>query len=354
MCLLGRVPRSHHPGILSALFFARKARVSDGVSKTSSSSSGNLRAGVIGAGPFGRLHAQKYASLQGVQLAGIFDRDPAAAGALAAAHGTLAFESLQSLFDAVDLVTIATPATTHGSLARDALRAGKHVLVEKPIATTLEDADAIIAMAQARGLQLQAGHQERVVMAAAGILGRTQRPRRIECVRAGPFTGRALDVSVVLDLMIHDLDLLHCLADGEVVAVRARQSAGPGTASDEVEAFLQLSSGTDVRLLASRMAPERKRTMRLEYADGVIAIDFLTRTVENATPDRLPPLFTNGAPSSPEAADPLGTAIARFIAAVRGEGTVLAPASDARRALDSALRILNAASIVAPEPIHAS
>ncbi|MFZ1991488.1 MAG: Gfo/Idh/MocA family oxidoreductase, partial [Alphaproteobacteria bacterium] len=158
-----------------------------------------LKAGVVGAGVFGGYHAQKYAALPGVELAAIVDVSKEAALKTAqhfGCHGTKALTKVSDLAKLVDIATIATPATTHYKVARQLIDAGVHVLVEKPIALTLEEADDLIERARTRGVKLQVGHQERYVIAATGLLSRGKTPKLITSRRAGPWTGRCTDVGV--------------------------------------------------------------------------------------------------------------------------------------------------------------
>ena len=202
--------------------------------------SGILRAGVIGAGVFGGYHAGKYASLPGVKFIGAFDHHPAHAEALAAKHGGQVFKSERDLIEAVDIVSIATPAIAHAPSALAALRAGKPVYVEKPIAADLADAHLIVAEAASRGLPAACGFLERAGFAAMGLLEIPERPLLLEAVRLGPPSPRNLDVSVVLDLMIHDLDLAnalgaYALGAGARRALMAVGTGRPGGPLDEVE-----------------------------------------------------------------------------------------------------------------------
>ncbi|MEM1410629.1 MAG: Gfo/Idh/MocA family oxidoreductase, partial [Pseudomonadota bacterium] len=166
-----------------------------------------LRAGVAGAGVFGGYHARKYAESAQADLAAIFDIDIGRAMERAAEYGVRAHDDFAAFLSQVDVLTVATPATTHGTLAKEAVAAGKHVLVEKPIALELSAADAIVKAANEGGTVLQVGHQERYVAGAFGLLDRAA-PQALRSRRLNKFSPRAGDVSVVMDLMIHDLDLL--------------------------------------------------------------------------------------------------------------------------------------------------
>jgi predicted dehydrogenase len=302
-----------------------------------------LRAGVIGAGVFGRFHAQKYASMPGVTFVGVADAMGDRAAEAAAAYGVGSFTHIEDLLEQLDAVSIATPATTHAEMGLRCLAAGKHVYVEKPIALDVADATRMIDAAAAKGLVLQTGHQERLVLGATGLQNRTVKPSLVECVRAGPFAGRALDVSVVHDLMIHDIDLAHWLTGAATVSAAAKERGGPGGASDEVEADVTLSSGARATFLASRMAAERKRSLRAVYPDGEVVIDFLARTISNTTKQAVTELFRDGTPTHPDIADPVGGAVRRFVRAILDNTPPLIPPQDARQALDTANRILAAA-----------
>src|SRR5271168_5257647 len=228
---------------------------------------GLLKAGVIGFGAFGRHHAGKYAALPGVALAAIADPSVDARRDALAKHGVPVSSDWRELLGKVDLVSICSPAITHGPLVRAFLNAGIHVLVEKPIATDLKEADGLIALAEIKNCVLTVGHQERFVFARTGMLDYLDAPKRVECWRTGPWTGRGADVSVVLDLMIHDLDLVHRLVPSEVVDVESRARFVHGRHADEVSATLNFENGTVVRLHTSRVSGARSRGMRVLYDD---------------------------------------------------------------------------------------
>jgi predicted dehydrogenase len=298
---------------------------------------GPLKAAVIGAGAFGRHHATKYRALaeagprsngQGIELFAI--ADPSADVRRAAPPGVLAVADWRELLGKVDLVSICSPAVTHAEIVRAFLNAGAHVLVEKPIATTVEEANALVTLARRTGLVLTVGHQERFVFARTGLLDQAETPLEIHCWRRGPWTGRGDDVSAVLDLMIHDLDLVHTLVDSPVSEVKARGITQYGPHADEVSAVVTFANGTVARLDTSRIAETRKRGLRAVYADGVIEIDFLTRQVTNTTPRPLAAL---------EMGDPLGESVASFVTAVAGGSAPLVLAEQARLALQTAIRI---------------
>jgi len=302
-----------------------------------------LRAGVVGAGVFGGYHAQKYASIPGVRLAAIADASAVAAKAAADRFGAKSVTSLSEFAANVDVATISTPASTHYAVARQLIDAGVHVLVEKPLALSLAEADDLIVRARTRGVTLQVGHQERFVLAATGLLGRDKTPRSITCRRAGPWTGRCTDVGVVIDLMIHDLDLVHQLADGPLLKATAEGRRMHGEDADEVSADLSFAHGTQACLYASRISDLRERTMRIVYEDGVVELDFIRRTLVNTTPMKLTRPGEGDAVQRAIGADPLGYAVAEFVRAVREGREPFVNGYGARKALASALQILEVA-----------
>jgi predicted dehydrogenase len=316
-----------------------------------------LRAGVIGAGAFGRLHAQKYASLPGVKLVGVADVQTANAEKLAGDFMVQAFSGWRLMLPHVDVVTIAVPARFHGEIGVGCLNLGKHILMEKPLAANLREADALVRVAEQKGLVLHTGHQERFVMRALGLFDGGPTPLKVESHRAAPYNPRNTDVSVVHDLMIHDIDLVHQLNDTPVVDVRASERTLAHWRTDEVSADLRFADGMRVELFASRMAEARKRYMRIVYPDGEIFIDFLTREMRNTTPRKLHALGSvSGLDGMPcPSTDPLGHSVAQFVSAVRhGKPAAIGP-REARLALQTALAILDAAKAAAPQKrvVHA-
>jgi len=272
-----------------------------------------LRAGVIGAGAFGRIHARKYAEDARVSFAGVFDPDDERAEQLADTHGARSFASLDALLNDVDILTIASPGSLHAAAGITALKAGKHVLVEKPLATDARDGAEMVKLAKANKLTLACGHQERLVFEAMGILSTPEKALRIESVREGPWTGRSADISVTLDLMVHDLDLALRLMGHKPEGVLYTGRADKGASADAIEARLAFG-GTDAVFISSRIAPERRRFMRAVYPSGEVNIDFLARTFENTTKFPLNAAFAE----TRIGADPLGANVAAFIDAALG------------------------------------
>ena len=306
---------------------------------------GPLKAAVIGAGVFGHHHATKYKMLaqtsKDVSLFAIADPNPEMRAKAKAHYGCAVVADWRELLGKVDLVSICSPAVTHAEVVHAFLSAGAHVLVEKPIATTMDEAQELVELSRQMGRILSVGHQERFVFARTGLLDLKEMPLEITCWRQGPWTGRGDDVSAVLDLMIHDLDLVHTLVPGAVAAVSARGFVEYGPFADEISATVTFASGTVARLETSRVAAERKRGMRAVFADGVVEIDFLNRTVINTTPRPLGAL---------EMGDPLGESVAGFIAAAKAGVDALVTPEQAAQALQTALWIEEASGVAVPMP----
>ncbi|WP_395671041.1 Gfo/Idh/MocA family protein [Phenylobacterium sp.] len=298
----------------------------------------SLRGGVIGAGVFGGYHARQYARLDGVVLSAVLDPHPERAAQVALPLGGRAFNDLGAFLDAVDVVTIASPAVHHAPQALAAIGAGKAVYVEKPLAVTLADAAAIRQAAEGRGLIVACGHQERVVSRAMGLLDIPEQPIRLEALRHGPPSDRSRDVSSVLDLMIHDIDLALALSDAQPTAVTAN-TAATGII-DTARAEVRFDDGYIASFDVSRQASERRRTMKVVYPSGEVEIDFVARTFRNTTPFALDPAFAE----TPAGRDPLGASVEAFLDAVRGAAPrPVVTAEEAIAALDVALQVETAA-----------
>jgi predicted dehydrogenase len=285
-----------------------------------------VRIGVAGAGVFGRNHANKIKANPRAILVGIFDLNAERAEALASELSTQAFADLSAILAEVDALVVATPAIAHGGVARAAIDAGKHCLVEKPLAATATDADILCQHAAARRVVLQAGHQERYIFKAMGLFDVEERPTFLEAARVGLPSVRGADVSVTLDLMVHDIDLARILFRSEPIAIKATRLAGVPSNPDAVEAVLTFEGG-EARFLASRAAEERDRRMTIGYAEGEVAIDFIARSFNDGPNFGLHSDFATRIP------DPMGAATADFIAAILGERLVAISAADGAAAV---------------------
>src|SRR3954471_296085 len=237
-----------------------------------------LRVGLAGAGHFGRYHALEAAASARTQLVGVYDPDLERAKTVGWEAGAPAC-SFDSLLEMADAMVIAAPAEAHYDLAAQAMRAGKHVLVEKPIAATLAQADELGAMAKQRGLVLQVGHLERFSAAYQAMAGRIGAPLYIEATRIAPFKPRGTDVSVILDLMIHDLDLVLALVDSEIESVDAVGAPVASPHEDIANARLRFRNGAVATITASRISPRTERRMRIFAQDSYVAADFSARTL---------------------------------------------------------------------------
>ena len=304
-----------------------------------------MRVAVIGVGYFGRLHTSKYHALSNVSLIGVVDKNEERAKSVAKEFSTPGHVDVDAIIGKVDAVSIATPAMTHYALARRFLEAGVHVLVEKPLAGTLDEADHLIALAAQKKLILQVGHQERFVFARFDAETLARNPYAITCRRAGPYTGRGLDCNVVLDLMIHDLDLAHRLMDFEPRVIQARGRAVHGSLEDEVEVEIDCGNDRTLMLFASRVGDHLERFIKVETPECRFEIDFTRRQFkfERRGPDGQIMASPPGSVAPPlpelEKQDPLGEEIAAFIACVLNARSPMVSGRDGRRALATALLI---------------
>jgi predicted dehydrogenase len=296
----------------------------------------SLRGGVIGAGVFGGYHAGQYARLPGVVLSAVLDTHPERAAAIAMPLGGRAFTDMAAFLDAVDVVTVASPATFHAQHALAALAAGKSVYIEKPIATSVADGERVRAAAAAKGLIVACGHQERVQSRAMGLLDIPEQPLRLEALRHGPPSDRSRDVSAILDLMVHDIDLALAISAAEPVTAEGEGSRSDDGVWDVARAEVSFDDGFTATFDVSRQAAARKRTMKIVYPSGEVDVDFVARTLRNTTPFVLNADYAD----TPAGTDPLGASVAGFLAAVRGEAPwPIVTAEEAIAALDLALAI---------------
>jgi predicted dehydrogenase len=322
-----------------------------------------LRVAVIGVGHLGKIHAKLVRGVEGAILVGVVDPVREAREAVAADLGTQAFASHSALVGQIDAAIIATPSRFHHAVAADLLAHGIHVFVEKPMTLSVGDADDLIAAAAARRLVLQVGHVERFNPALLAAQPHLAEPKYIEAVRAGAFTCRSTDIGVVLDLMIHDIDVVLSLVDDEVSGVQALGSAVLGPNEDWAQARLQFAGGCVANLSASRVAMQPQRWMQVVSHDRFLAIDFAKSQAQLMRPSEavlagevdvnaLSPadkahlkdhLFTEYLPTQQLPVAPSNALLEeqkQFVAAIRGEGRVSVSGRDGRRALDVAERIL--------------
>jgi len=300
-----------------------------------------LRIGIAGAGHFGRFHALKAATSARMRLVAITDPDAARAQAVAreAGCGVLRWPEM---LDAVDAVIVAAPAEHHFALAGEALRRGKHVLVEKPIAATLEEADGLAALAGEHAVTLQVGHLLRYSAEHHAISQRMRRPLYIDCVRIAPFKPRGTDVSVILDLMIHDLDLVLALVDSPIASVDAVGAPVASKHEDIANARVRFENGCVATVTASRISLKTERKMRLFSQEGYMSVDFAARKLMMIGRERGLPIPGTGGRIEEitwKEHDALEAEHAAFAAAILDGAPVVVDAAAGRRALAAALAV---------------
>jgi predicted dehydrogenase len=301
-----------------------------------------LRIGIAGAGHFGRYHALKVAESERAELVGVHDPDAERAKTVGWEAGAPDLD-FPALLEACDALVIAAPAEAHHTLAVAALGAGKHVLVEKPIAATLDQADELAALAAQRRLVLQVGHQERFSAAFAAMEGKLGAPLYIEATRIAPFKLRGTDVSVILDLMIHDLDLILSLVASPIESVDAVGAAVASEHADIANARIRFENGAVATITASRIAARTERRMRVFAQDGYLGVDFANRRLTVIARGRgksLPGVADFGVEEvSWQDHDSLAAEHAAFVASVLDGAPVLVDAAAGRRALAAALAV---------------
>lgn len=301
-----------------------------------------IRVAVVGAGEFGRNHVRVWSKLEGAELAGLVDTNAERANKVAAEFGAPVLASLDALLGArVDAVSVAVPTKEHASIGCRLLDAGIDVLVEKPMAASLAEADALIASATRFGRILQVGHVERFNPAVAAAQKVVSRPMFFEVHRLGIFTPRSLDVDVVYDVMIHDLDILLALVNAPVVDLKA---VGIPVITDKVDiaqARVEFSTGTVANVTASRVSTERVRKMRFFQQHEYISLDF---TRQDALRIRVRP--GNGQPEvgfenlATTQEEPLQAELRAFAESVRTRKEPIVDGAAGRRALELADRVM--------------
>jgi predicted dehydrogenase len=250
-----------------------------------------LNVGVIGVGHLGSLHAKMYAQISSVNLVGVYDVDTQRAQQLAAEFEIKAFSTLDELLSQVEAVSIATVTQSHYDVAMQVIKRGVHLLIEKPITTTIEQAQALTERAEIKGLKLQVGHIERFNPAILALEPYNITPLFIESHRLAQFNPRGSDVAVVLDLMIHDIDLILSLVKSKVTRIDANGIAVISGTPDIANARLQFENGCVANVTASRISQNKMRKMRLFQRDAYISIDFaqglaeVFRLVDEQTPN---------------------------------------------------------------------
>ena len=237
-----------------------------------------IRIGVVGAGHLGKIHLKCLGELEHrYSVAGFYDIDPAVSASVMASASQPSFRSCNELLDAVDVVSIVTPTTTHFDLAAEAIRRGKHVFIEKPVTQTPEEAEALIALAQKHNVVVQVGHVERFNPAMLAVQHIPMNPMFVEAHRLAMFNPRGTDVPVVLDLMIHDLDIVLSLVKSKVKYVSANGVPVVSDTPDIANARVEFENGCVANFTASRISMKQMRKVRLFQKDAYISLDFLKK-----------------------------------------------------------------------------
>jgi len=306
-----------------------------------------IRAAVVGVGALGQHHAKVYASLPGVSLMGVVDCLPDRSEAIARPLGVAAYTDHRSLFGKVDVVSIATPTTLHADIGEQFLDNGVHVLVEKPISNTLEGADRLILAAKRNGRLLQVGHLERFNPAVRSLRDIVREPRFFEAHRMGLFSPRSLDIDVVLDLMIHDLDIISMLVPSPPAQVNAVGIQIMSKRIDIANARVQFANGCVANITASRVSMEKIRKLRLFQKQEYISLDYTRQDVaifalQGALGSNPQILSRKLAPPRKE---PLQEEISSFLDAVRERGPLECSGEESKKALVLALMVLQQAEV---------
>jgi predicted dehydrogenase len=302
-----------------------------------------LRTAVIGVGYLGRFHAQKYAALDGSQLLAVADARTEVREAVGRELGCRAVADHRELLGQVDAVSVVTTTPAHFQIASDFLRAGAHVLVEKPVTETVEQARELIEIARSAGRILQVGHLERFNAAILAAEPWLERPRFIECQRLAPYKQRGTDVDVVLDLMIHDIDIVQSIVGSEIVAIDAIGTTVFSGEIDIANARLRFANGCVANTTASRVSLKTERKMRVFRDDAYLSIDLqqkiltlIRKQPEGAAPGALPVTIEE---QSFDQGDALRAEIESFLDCIRSGRRPVVSGEDGLRALETATRI---------------
>ncbi len=305
---------------------------------------GKVRVAVIGAGYLGQFHAQKYCRMPGVKLIGVVDIDRKRATSAARRYRTKAYTSYPEIFDKVDAVSIVVPTQFHYQVAKDFLQQGVDILLEKPITTNLSQAEELIKIANERDLIFQVGHLERFNTAVVAMRQLLTQPRFIESQRLSPFLQRGTDVDVVLDLMIHDIDIILSIVDSRIKRVEA---VGMPILTDKVDvanAWVRFENGCVANINASRVSQNRTRKIRIFQPDAYISLDYHIPKLSVYRKDSKG--RQGGSPSvrmenvELERNDPLEEELKSFIGSVLTRRTPRVSGMEGKRALEVALRII--------------
>lgn len=302
-----------------------------------------LRTAVIGVGYLGRFHAQKYAQIPGSQLVAVVDANAEAAAKVGAELGVPGLQDYRAVLDKVDAVSIAVPTPLHHAIGKAFLERGIHVLIEKPIATTVAEGRDLVDLARKRECVLQVGHLERFNPAIVAAADRLKTPRFVESHRLAPFRQRGTDVSVVLDLMIHDIDLIQELVGTPIESIDAVGATVFSGEIDIVNARIRFEGGCVANTTASRISMKQERKIRIFQDDAYLSIDLQQKILtvirkKDAAPVESPAQVAIEEDSF-EQGDALLTEIEAFLRSVRERSAPVVSGEDGLRALETAMRI---------------
>jgi predicted dehydrogenase len=292
----------------------------------------------------GNHHARVLSQLPGCELVGVHDIDAARVEKASQTHGTTGFPTLEGLLDRADGVVIAVPTPDHHAVALRCLEAGCHILVEKPLTPTLAEADELIEAAEAAGRVLQVGHIERYNPAVVAVADLVQSPGFIEVDRLGSFAPRSLETDVILDLMIHDIDIVHSIVDAEVAEIRAVGVPILSDALDIANARLAFDNGCIANLTASRVSANRIRKVRIFQPEAYLSVDYTDQRVDHFELVRQDgrPQGISARQVAVESAEPLVGEIEDFLGSIAEGRAPRVDGAGARRSLATALQILAA------------
>lgn len=321
-----------------------------------SESDKNIRVGVVGVGHLGQHHAKHFSNLKDASLKGVYDLDLDRAQTIANTYHTKAYLSLEELLRECQAVCVVTPTYKHAEVAEECIRAGKHVFIEKPITKTVAEADVLLKLAEEKGVLVQVGHIERLNPALLPLKQYSLNPKYIEVQRLAPYTSRGTDVPVVLDLMIHDIDIMLALVNSPVKHIHASGVSIMTNSIDIANARLRFENGAVASITSSRVAKDKVRKIKIFQKDMYITIDFLLgltevyrvmdADVEDPTALMSAPLEANGKLrqifyEKPviKKTDALKMELTNFVQSIRGEASPIVDGRAGRDALEIAIKI---------------
>ena len=315
-----------------------------------------LRVGVIGVGHLGQHHARVYTELEHCDLIGVADVDDARGQEIARRHGVTYYADYRELCDQVEALSIAVPTVHHCEIGLACLQRGRHVLIEKPIARTVAEADRLIAAAAAQHAILQVGHTERFNAAVVALASVVAKPAFIESNRLSPFPERSTDIDVVLDIMIHDIDIILSLVKSPVKKLDAVGIPVITSKIDIANTRIEFESGCIANVTASRVSLKQERKLRIFQAQKYLSLNYQAQTLDvvelqyperrHDFPNRRPMIVPYHVPI--EKQEPLKAELAAFVECVQTRGLPVVSGEDGRNALDAAFHILQSMRL-APE-----